>query len=85
MNEEQKKKLLEFMQDVAERRNGFCSDDDIMDFCEENNIPEDEVFEFINEERVPSCCKGCKHIGMFSSFYPCNVCSRPRKDMYEKD
>ena len=84
MTTEQKKRLLEFIKDVMERRDGFCSDDDIMDFCDENDIPSGEAFKFIDEYKVPSCCKGCKHVGMYDNMYPCDLCSRPRQDMYEK-
>ena len=71
------------MEDVSEHRGGFCSDSDIEDFCEEHKIPLKQAYEFIDENRVPECCKGCKYVGMFDNMHPCDDCSRPREDMYE--
>ncbi len=84
MNDKQENLLRGFIDNVIKQRKGLCSDDDIMDFCDENDIPHDKAFQFIDEARVPQCCEGCKYIGAYNNMYPCNCCSRPRKDMYER-
>ena len=85
MTQEQKKQLLEHIETVRRIRDGFFSDSDIEDFCDEHKIPYRDAYDFIDKNRVPPCCKGCKHVGMFDNCYPCDVCSRPRKDMYEAE
>lgn len=83
MTGEQEKQMLEYVKEVREKCKGYYSDDDIMDYCDENDIPYAEAFRFLQEKSVPSCCKGCKNIGMFNRMYPCNACSRNKKDFYE--
>ena len=85
MTKKQKQQLLEFMEETSKRRHGFLSDSDVEDFCDEHNIPYRQAYRFVDENRVPPCCKGCKHVGMFDNCYPCDVCSRPRQDMYEAE
>lgn len=59
-----------------------CTDSDLKDFAEDNNVNESEVFRYIAELTVPECCKGCKHVQLYNSMYPCIKCSRDKKDMY---
>ena len=59
-----------------------CTDSDIRDFCDEYNISYRTAFDFISEINAPDCCKGCKHVGVFPSLYPCVDCSRPKRDYY---
>lgn len=60
-----------------------CTDSDIIDFCNEHNANINEAFQIIAEYTVPIECMGCKHIQLFSSMYPCNACSRSKKDYFE--
>lgn len=59
-----------------------CTDSDLEYFAENNNVDEGEVFQYAAELTVPVCCKGCKHVQLYDSMYPCTVCSRGKKDMY---
>lgn len=59
-----------------------CTDSDLEDFAEDNNVDEGEVFRYAAELTVPVCCKGCKHVQFYDSMYPCTECSRGKKDMY---
>lgn len=71
------KKLLETKENLT--------DSDIEDLTDK--YPEDakEIWQFIYELIAPEQCKGCKHIGLYDSFYPCNCCTRQEdlKDFYE--
>ena len=62
-----------------------CTDNDIMDFCEAHKIPYKEAFHLFAEYKAPKVCEGCKHVDYYNSMYPCNSCSRPLKDLYEKE
>lgn len=75
MTDELKEKLKALME------NG-CTDSDLEDFAEDNNVSEGEVFQYVAELIAPECCKGCKHIQLYDSMYPCTECSRGKKDMY---
>ena len=62
-----------------------CTDSDLIEFCEDNNLSVREVYHTVASWIVPECCNGCKYIEFYSGMYPCNNCSRPKKDMYEKE
>lgn len=74
----------EKMQELRELCESGCTDSDIEDFCEENAISEKEAFHLIATWSAPECCRKCKHVDFYNSMYPCSVCSRPLKDMYEE-
>lgn len=80
MTKEQKDKVHEFY----ELNKDCMSDDDVVDFCDDNDLPVRETFHLIAEWTVPDCCKGCKYVTYFKSMYPCNMCCRAKKDFYEK-
>ena len=84
MTKEQEEQLLEHIETVRRIRDGFFSDSDIEDFCDEKGIPYQEAFDFLADKRVPACCSKCKHKAMFRKHYPCIYCSRPLSDMFEK-
>ena len=62
-----------------------CTDSDIEDYCTEHHISRGAAFHLIAVWDAPNCCKKCKHVEFFSSMYPCSVCCRPLKDMYEEE
>lgn len=79
MTERKKNLLLDFEEKG-------CSDDDFVDFCKEHKIDLKEAYIMISMKYAPKQCEGCKHIGMYGTrgdIYPCNVCLRNCKDMYE--
>ncbi len=60
-----------------------CTDSDIEDFCDRNGVNAGEAFALVARWMAPKCCKGCRHVGLFPSMYPCTSCSRPRPDLFE--
>lgn len=76
MTDIQKEKLISLIEKG-------CTDSDVEDFCDENNVSRREAFHFIAELTVPECCKGCKYIDLYPSMPPCPSCSRAKKDFYE--
>ncbi len=79
MTDEQKKRLYEILS------TGHCTDSDIMDFCDENNLDYGPVFHYLAVITAPEQCKGCKHVDFFSSMPPCSSCSRAGTDRYEAE
>lgn len=68
-----------------------CSDSDIEDFIDENNLTVDEVrevWEIVAINNAPDCCKDCKNVKYYKYYNPCYYCIRPKlnlyKDYYEK-
>ena len=68
-----------------------CSDSDIEDFIDENNLTRDEareVWEIVAINNAPDCCKDCKNVKYYPYDNPCYFCTRPKlniyKDYYEK-
>jgi hypothetical protein len=66
-----------------------CSDSDIEDFIDENNLTSEEageVWRLVAEDNAPDCCKDCKFVMYFKDSYPCRKCIRSvhPKDYYEK-
>ena len=81
MTNEHEKMVLEFEEKG-------CSDDDLVDFCNENKIDLKLAYKVIAIKYAPAECKGCKHIVMYgthANLFPCNMCSRACKDRYEKE
>ena len=62
-----------------------CTDSDIEDFCDENELSRKEAFHKIAIWSAPECCNGCRHVDMFPDMFPCVSCSRAKKDRYEKE
>ena len=64
-----------------------CTDSDLVELCENHQIPLREAYKYFAILNAPKQCQGCKHITMVSliSDYPCSVCSRICNDMYEQD
>ncbi|MBR0542517.1 MAG: hypothetical protein IJK26_10010 [Clostridia bacterium] len=77
MTDELKAKLKELI-----KSGKIKTDSDLEDFCKEYKADEGEVYQLISEWTAPECCKGCKHIQLYDSMYPCTVCRRGKKDMY---
>lgn len=69
--------------DIDEIQNWL--DSQIMDFCEENTIPIREFYQFMYEQNAKGTpCEGCVHIALKGSgMYPCNLCSRCKKDLFK--
>lgn len=66
-----------------------CSDSDIEDFIDDNNLTSEEareVWEIVAISNAPDCCKDCKFVMYFKASYPCRKCIRSvhLKDYYEK-
>ena len=81
MLDEDIRKLLDAFNEVN------YTDSDFYDFCENEQIPLKEASAYIAELNAPSQCHGCKHVesyGIYGGMYPCSVCSRVCKDMYEE-
>ena len=57
-----------------------CTDSDVCRYCEQNDVSLREADAFISELNAPEECKGCKHVTTLSMCFPCNVCSRMKKD-----
>lgn len=74
----------EFRDRIQDKR--IQTDSDVEDFCDEFAVGRREVFKYLAELRVAITeCKGCANIEFFGSgMYPCCVCRRGKKDMYEK-
>lgn len=63
-----------------------CSDSDIEDFIDENNLTSDqqkEVWEFVAVYDAPDCCKDCKNALNYKYDMPCLYCIRPKLDFYK--
>ena len=59
-----------------------CTDSDIEDFCEENDIDTGEAFRLVAEWSAPNCCQGCIHIQLYPDMSPCCNCCRAKSDYY---
>lgn len=76
------KKQLEELKTLYD--NG-CTDSDIEDFCEDNNIEPCEAFLQVDIWDAPECCKECRNVCFYPNGSPCSYCARPpRKDYFEK-
>ena len=63
----------------------FNTDSDITDYAEKHNISEGKLFEEIAQFNAKgTVCYGCQHVTMYDDMYPCNCCSRTKKDMFER-
>ena len=63
-----------------------CTDSDIIDLCEENNISRKAAFHYIAELTAPQQCRGCKNIALRPSMPPSTSCRRNyTKDHYEPE
>lgn len=63
-----------------------CSDSDIEDFIDENNLTnaeQGEVWEIVAISNAPDCCKDCLFVAYFPNMHPCDRCIRPRQDFYK--
>lgn len=74
-------KIVDWQDDIKRMREHGCTDSDIEDYMNSNNI--DGIFtkyiwNYIAELSAPAECEGCKHIQM-QGMYPCNNCIRQNK------
>lgn len=78
LTKELKNKLMNLLE--------YCSDSDIEDFIDENNLTSDEVgevWEIVAINNAPNCCKDCKNVKYYKYDNPCYYCIRPKLDFYK--
>lgn len=60
----------------------FCTDSDILDFADDNDVSRKVVDEFIRQLASENTrCQGCTSFGL-GGMYPCNACSRGKEDHF---
>ena len=64
----------------------YLTDSDIEELCDKYPDDAKEIWKFVYELMASERCKGCKHIGLYDKFYPCNCCTRRDylQDFYEE-
>ena len=68
MNEKQ----IKHLKDLCYKEG--CTDSDIVEWCEENDVSKKEAFHQVAIWFVPEHCKKCKYVDFYSNLYPCNDC-----------
>jgi hypothetical protein len=72
--------MIEITQEMLDR---IHTDSDIIDLADELGVSyKDLDYAIKNKYAEGTPCHNCKYVSMNGS-YPCNCCTRPRKDMYE--
>ena len=61
------------------------TDNDIMNFCDDNDIPYLEVCWYLANLNVPDTCKGCRNVCGYRNLQPCAQCKRAYPDDFYKE
>lgn len=75
--------MIEGLQRMA--RGGHISDEDVEDFCAENNVSRKVVYHYLAVLYAPEKCKRCKFVEMYPSMTPCEECKTGKENHFTEE